>query len=97
MGALLVAGAGSFYFAKKEIDARRRLQNEAGTRPSEKRNCELVASCVVASFGAALMFVHLVSGYERLDDVPPNTAAAFPADAPPNTTKTPGDYGSPLK
>ena len=46
MGALLVAGAGSFYFAKKEIDARRRLQNEAGTRPTEKRNCELAVAVV---------------------------------------------------
>jgi len=74
MGALLLAGAGSFYFAKKEIDARRRLQNEAGTRPIEKRNW-----------------------YERLDDVPLNTAATLPAKGPPNTNKTLGDDGSSIR
>jgi len=36
-GALLIAGAGSFYFAKKEIDERRRQQRDAGIRPTEKR------------------------------------------------------------
>ncbi|KAF9513167.1 hypothetical protein BS47DRAFT_1344550 [Hydnum rufescens UP504] len=51
MGALLLAGAGSFYFAKKEIDARRRLQNEAGTRPIEKRNCELTPSSAFVLWG----------------------------------------------
>jgi len=37
-GALLVAGLGSLYFAKQEINARRRLQHEAGIRPMEKKN-----------------------------------------------------------
>jgi len=36
--ALLVAGLGSLYFAKQEINARRRLQHEAGIRPMEKKN-----------------------------------------------------------
>ncbi|KAF8324848.1 uncharacterized protein EI90DRAFT_3074107 [Cantharellus anzutake] len=36
-GTLLIAGVGSFYFAKKEIDERRRLQRDAGVRPTEKK------------------------------------------------------------
>ncbi|KAG8968858.1 hypothetical protein FRC03_005731 [Tulasnella sp. 419] len=36
-GALLVAGGVSYYWAKQEIDARRKLQRESGTRPMEKK------------------------------------------------------------
>ncbi|RIA93679.1 hypothetical protein C1645_761853 [Glomus cerebriforme] len=34
--ALIVAGGGAFYYAKKDIDARRRAQEIAKTRPAEK-------------------------------------------------------------
>ncbi|RGB32693.1 hypothetical protein C1646_706153 [Rhizophagus diaphanus] len=34
--ALIVAGGGAFYYAKKDIDARRRAQEIAKTRPTEK-------------------------------------------------------------
>ncbi|GBC04605.1 hypothetical protein RclHR1_05770013 [Rhizophagus clarus] len=34
--ALIVAGGGAFYYAKKDIDARRRAQEIAKTRPIEK-------------------------------------------------------------
>ncbi len=41
-GILIVAGAGSYYFAKKSIDERRRTQERAGSRPKEQLTCELL-------------------------------------------------------
>ncbi|KAI0947909.1 hypothetical protein AcW1_009548 [Taiwanofungus camphoratus] len=35
-GSLIVAAGVSYYFAKKNIDERRKLQEAAGARPSEK-------------------------------------------------------------
>ncbi|KDQ06906.1 hypothetical protein BOTBODRAFT_233115 [Botryobasidium botryosum FD-172 SS1] len=37
-GSLLFAGGISYYYAKKEIDARRRAQQLSGERPTTKKN-----------------------------------------------------------
>jgi hypothetical protein len=37
---LIVAAGVSFYYAKKEIDVRRRDQQLRGARPTEKLSCE---------------------------------------------------------
>jgi hypothetical protein len=39
-GILIVAGAGSYYFAKNAIDERRRGQERSGARPKEHLTCE---------------------------------------------------------
>jgi len=36
-GSLIAAAGVSYYFARKEIDARRKMQREAGTRKTEKK------------------------------------------------------------
>lgn len=40
-GVLILAGAGSYIWAKQHIDERRRQQEKSGARPREVKNCEL--------------------------------------------------------
>ena len=37
---LIVAGAGAYYYARKDIDARRKDQQYRGARPTEQLTCE---------------------------------------------------------
>jgi hypothetical protein len=39
-GVLILAGAGSYIWAKQHIDERRRQQEKSGARPREVKTCE---------------------------------------------------------
>ncbi|KAF7795682.1 hypothetical protein EIP86_006847 [Pleurotus ostreatoroseus] len=86
--ASLVAAAGvSYYFAKKGIDERRREQDAAGTRPTEKLDWRARIEKEEKQAGANASFQQAKED-TRSDHPTPNIKTASPGDEVPSNSKT---------